>query len=742
MMDSVDLSNMALEMDHTSPAISVITIVKNNEKLLPRAVDSVISQIFTDFEHIIVNDGSSDGTKSIIDEYAAQDDRILPVHLPRNVGRAMARNTGMDAAKGRYIFFLDSDDYLPSTALLDLYKVAEENNADIVFGRILSFNQKTGNWIFKHYTDQIVKMEQHNFRLDDHLDLVEYHHIVGRLFRQEMLERKELKFSKTRKNGEDVLFAFFTAFHARNISMVPGKIVYFYSLGNYLAAANERKLFDARDNVLDTIEYALKFGSDSLRRRMTQKGVKFAGSLERAQKVYNGNEEAIKQYLATLVPLVERITDSTLADLPPYFQKFANALKIYDFDKAYHLWAQRIKQNAHRKTNLKDKKPTQELERLKLANQQLSGQLDALYKSTSWRISAPLRRINEHIIKKVGVRSKKYTISNRKSVVIKPGLDLSLDLECGGFGKHRSGWDFALHSLKALHNPEGLYMVSFLEKIFLWGSPKPVVFPRPWIGFTHRPHNIPTWFPEDMRRLFFQNEFFPEVLSSCRGIFTLSRYHAKYLSHELPIPVESLIHPTEIPDNLWNPKVLSAQRLKLVQVGWWLRKLHGIFMLPGGDYEKIYLTKRNVEPVDRIFNIEKEYLKSRGLFVESMYDSAITVDFIPNDVYDNLLSSSIVFLDLYDSSANNAVIESIARTTPILVNPLEPVVEYLGEDYPLYYNSYEEAVEKLHDRKLLLETHEYLKNCDTRCRLSGDYFRSSLLKSEIYTKSQEYIPQQ
>jgi len=733
---------MAWEIDRTSPAISVITIVKNNEKLLPRAVDSVLSQNFTDFEHIIVNDGSSDGTKFIIDEYAAQDDRILPVHLPRNVGRAMARNAGMSMAKGRYIFFLDSDDYLPSTALLDLYKVAEENNADIVFGRILSFNQETGNWVFKHYTDQIVKMEQHNFRLDDHLDLVEYHHIVGRLFRQEMLERKELKFSKTRKNGEDVLFAFFTAFHARNISMVPGKIVYFYSLGNYLATANEKKLFDARDNVLETIEYSLQFGSDSLRQRMLLKGVKFAGSLERAQKVYNGDEEKIKKYLSTLVPFIEHITDVKLADLPPYFQKFANALKLYDFEKAYHLWTQRIKKTTFRKTIPKDKNPSQELERLKLVNQQLSGQLDALYKSSSWRITAPLRGINEHIRRKIDVHGKIYKTSNRKAVDIKPGLDLGLDLECGGFGKHRSGWDFALNSLKDLHNPEGLYMVSFLEKVFLWGSPKPVIFPRPWIGFTHRPHNIPSWFPEDMRRLFFQNEFFPEALSSCRGIFTLSRYHAKYLSHELPIPVESLIHPTEIPDNIWNPKVLSAQRLKLVQVGWWLRKLHGIFMLPGGDYEKIYLTKRNVEPVDRFFHIEKEYLKRRGLFVESMYDSAIIVDFIPNDVYDNLLSSSIVFLDLYDSSANNAIIESIARTTPILVNPLEPVIEYLGEDYPLYYNSYEEAVEKLHDRSLLLETHEYLKNCDIRSKLSGDYFRSSLLKSEIYTKSQKNFHQQ
>ena len=63
---------------------------------------------------------------------------------------------------------------------------------------------------------------------------------------------------------------------------------------------------------------------------------------------------------------------------------------------------------------------------------------------------------------------------------------------------------------------------------------------------------------------------------------------------------------------------------------------------------------------------------------------------------------------------------------------VEPIVEYLGEEYPLYYNSYEEAVEKLHDRTLLHAAHEYLKNCPTRKKLSGSYFRKSLEESTIY----------
>ena len=75
------------------------------------------------------------------------------------------------------------------------------------------------------------------------------------------------------------------------------------------------------------------------------------------------------------------------------------------------------------------------------------------------------------------------------------------------------------------------------------------------------------------------------------------------------------------------------------------------------------------------------------------------------------MSQSVVFLDLYDAIANNAVIECISRQTPILVNPIDSVVEYLGKDYPFYYYSLDEAAEKLEDDDLIQETSEYLQSC-------------------------------
>ncbi|HDR52798.1 MAG TPA: glycosyltransferase family 2 protein [Mariniphaga anaerophila] len=405
-------SSEFIEMNEPVPAISVITIVKNNEELLPRAVDSVLRQTLTDFEYIIVNDGSIDGTGGIIEEYAAQDKRVLPLHISKNVGRAKARNTGMDAAKGQYIFFLDSDDYLPSTALLDLYEVAEEDNADIVYGRIKSFDQATGAWRPHYYTDKIISSERHGLRLDDHLDLVDNHQIVGRIFRHRFLKEREIRFSTQRQNAEDVLFSFYSAFHAESLSMVPWKTIYFYSFGKQLEAVNEIKLFDARDNLLETIDFALKHGSISLKKRMLQKGVIFAGNLYRAQKVYEGQEEKFLTYLTTLVPFVKDIGDDILADLPldylnfsveeiahlsSYYRRFAKTLQSGDVKQAHTLWEQKQKKSAMIQKKEVNK---QEVLKLRHANKKLVEELEHLYNSRSWRITAPLRQMKKLVARK------------------------------------------------------------------------------------------------------------------------------------------------------------------------------------------------------------------------------------------------------------------------------------------------------------------------------------------------------
>ena len=88
------------------------------------------------------------------------------------------------------------------------------------------------------------------------------------------------------------------------------------------------------------------------------------------------------------------------------------------------------------------------------------------------------------------------------------------------------------------------------------------------------------------------------------------------------------------------------------------------------------------------------------------------LEFLENDAYDKLLTENIVFIKLVDASAVNTLLECIVRNTPIVVNPLPAVIEYLGENYPLYYTNIGEAAVLLNDKKKLLAGHKYLRKLD------------------------------
>ncbi len=112
--------------------ISVIVIVYNAAGLLPRCLDSILGQRFRDFELVVVDDGSTDGTAAILDGYAQKDARIRPYHQS-NQGTARARQQGLDMACGRYSIFVDADDWIEPDMLEQMYGKACAEDADIVF---------------------------------------------------------------------------------------------------------------------------------------------------------------------------------------------------------------------------------------------------------------------------------------------------------------------------------------------------------------------------------------------------------------------------------------------------------------------------------------------------------------------------------------------------------------------------------------------------------------------------------
>jgi glycosyltransferase involved in cell wall biosynthesis len=114
--------------------ISVIVPVYKVEPYIRRCIDSVLAQTFTDFECILVDDGSPDNCPAICDEYAEWDKRFRVIHKEKNEGLPKARKSGLDAAISGFVFHLDSDDWIEPTALELLYRKQQETGADIVMG--------------------------------------------------------------------------------------------------------------------------------------------------------------------------------------------------------------------------------------------------------------------------------------------------------------------------------------------------------------------------------------------------------------------------------------------------------------------------------------------------------------------------------------------------------------------------------------------------------------------------------
>lgn len=131
------------------PTISIIVPVYRVEKYIRRCVDSILVQSFRDYELILVDDGTPDSSGAICDEYAARDQRIRVIHK-ENGGLSSARNAGIDAASGEYLFFMDSDDIIHPDTLRILYECIGKTGAEISVGEFTRFTEQ-GSIAFSHW---------------------------------------------------------------------------------------------------------------------------------------------------------------------------------------------------------------------------------------------------------------------------------------------------------------------------------------------------------------------------------------------------------------------------------------------------------------------------------------------------------------------------------------------------------------------------------------------------------------
>lgn len=151
-----------------NPFISVVIPVFNVENYLGECLDSICNQTLNNIQIICVNDGSTDNSLKILEEYQKRDSRISII-TQKNGGLSAARNTGLKYVKGKYIYFIDSDDYLELNALKELYEISEEKELDMILFKIICFDEDTKekfttSYFEMEFLDEIVKNDVFNYQ--------------------------------------------------------------------------------------------------------------------------------------------------------------------------------------------------------------------------------------------------------------------------------------------------------------------------------------------------------------------------------------------------------------------------------------------------------------------------------------------------------------------------------------------------------------------------------------------------
>jgi hypothetical protein len=198
----------------TSPIVTVVMPVHNAMPYLLKGLQSVVDQTIgaENLEIVAVDDGSTDGSGEALDKFAADHPELLRVvHQEASGTPSAPRNLAMDMARGRYIQFLDADDYLGEEALERMVAMAEANKSDVVLGKLVSVGGRS-------VAGSMFDRDQP--RADLYSSRVYWSLGAWKMYRREMLDRHGLRFRTDRRTGEDRPFVFLTYFHARNISVV------------------------------------------------------------------------------------------------------------------------------------------------------------------------------------------------------------------------------------------------------------------------------------------------------------------------------------------------------------------------------------------------------------------------------------------------------------------------------------------------------------------------------------------
>ena len=217
------------------PKVSVIVPIYNAEKFLLKCLSSMTEQTLKDIEIICVNDGSTDKSLSIMQEYAKKDKRIKIINQ-KNQGLSSSRNNALRVAKGEYISFMDADDYANDCFLESLYNAAVKHEADVAVGNIVRVEEgKKDDYVLFYNKTKIAHKTDDIFRL---LNIPKTCYVCNRIYKRNFVIENNLFF----KDGaffEDIVWSPLIAANAKKVVSEPRAKYYYVYNSNSIVATTE-----------------------------------------------------------------------------------------------------------------------------------------------------------------------------------------------------------------------------------------------------------------------------------------------------------------------------------------------------------------------------------------------------------------------------------------------------------------------------------------------------------------------
>jgi len=227
--------------------ISIIIPAYNTEDFIERCIRSILAQTYTNLEIICVDDGSTDHTGAILDTLAKEDERIIIIHK-KNEGVTQARNIGLQRAKGDYIGFVDSDDYISESMYQELLNAIQTHNTDMATcGYYMQFANEVRIAVNQEVVPvasmEIKKFLPYIYERDKYKGVAGY--IWTRLFKRELLKDKNgellVQFKKEYLGADDIVFVAEANIHSKTIIYVDKPLYYYYQRENSIVHDLEKQ---------------------------------------------------------------------------------------------------------------------------------------------------------------------------------------------------------------------------------------------------------------------------------------------------------------------------------------------------------------------------------------------------------------------------------------------------------------------------------------------------------------------